>query len=105
MDGSGLVVVAMHAVRGGDAPGNVFFEMEPTSSPVLVAAGDVLRVDGVEYVVTRTAVEGKGAVATSSDVWGDAAQRDGELVVITCLQRAGETGAAADNLVIFAERQ
>jgi hypothetical protein len=102
--GSGLVVVAMHAVRGGNAPGNAFFEMGATESPVVVAAGDTLRVDGVDYTVTRTEVEAKGDVATSAEIWGDPQGRDGELVVITCLQRTGETGAAADNLVLFAQR-
>ena len=101
---SGLVVVAFHAVRGGNAVGNAFFDMEPTTSPLRVAAGDPLWVDGVEFVVTDARVLGKEAAAASSDVWGDAAERHGELVVLTCLQRLGHQGAAAENLVIFAQR-
>ncbi|ACZ31845.1 hypothetical protein Xcel_2831 [Xylanimonas cellulosilytica DSM 15894] len=102
--GSGLVIVTMHAVRGGNAPGNVFFRMEATDSPVTVAEGDPLVVDGVEYVVVRSEVMSKDAASSSADIWGDVAERDGELVLITCLQRAGATGVAADNLIVFAQR-
>jgi len=102
--GSGLVVVTMHAVRGGNAPGNAFFDMGPTASPVTVAAGDPLEVDGVAYTVTGTQVLGKAAASTSAAIWANPSQRDGELVVLTCLQRATEQGPARDNLVIFAKK-
>ncbi len=102
--GTGLVVVAMHAVRGGNAPGNAFFDMGATASPVTVAAGDPLEVDGVRYVVTGTQVLGKAAASTSDEIWADPAAREGELLVLTCLQRASETGSARDNLVVFATR-
>lgn len=102
--GSGLVVVSMHAVRGGNAPGNAFFDMGGTASPVTIAPGDPLEVDGVTYTVTRTQVLGKDAASTSADIWARPSQRDGELVVLTCLQRATEQGPARDNLVIFATR-
>lgn len=102
--GSGLVVVAMHAVRGGNAPGNAFFTMGATESPLTVEVGDPLVVDGVEFAVTGSQVLGKDAAASSDAVWGRPAERDGELVVITCLQRTWEWGSAADNLVIFAQR-
>jgi hypothetical protein len=102
--GSGLVVVTMHAVRGGNAPGNAFFDMGPTASPVTIAVGDPLQVDGVTYTVTRTQVLDKTAASTSADIWARPAQRDGELVVLTCLQRATEQGPARDNLVLFATR-
>lgn len=102
--GSGLVVVAMHAVRGGTAPGNAFFDMGATASPVTVAAGDPLEVDGVPYTVTRTQVLDKRAASMSDEIWANPAGRDGELLVLTCLQRAQETGSARENLVIFAQR-
>lgn len=102
-DASGLVVVAFHAVRAGNGVGNAFFDMRETS-PLRVAAGDPLWVDGVEFVVTDAQVLGKEAAATSADVWGNAAERHGELVVLTCLQRLGMPGAASENLVIFAQR-
>ncbi|QAY69120.1 class F sortase [Xylanimonas protaetiae] len=100
--GSGLVVLAMHAVRGGNAPGNAFFAMEAAESPVTVEVGDVLLVDGVAYTVTGHRVMSKDDAASSAEVWGDPAGRDGELVLITCLQRQGESGSATDNLVVFA---
>jgi hypothetical protein len=103
--GSGLVVVAMHAVRGGNAPGNAFFAMGPTSSHVTVTPGDPLQVDGITYVVTSSEVLDKAAASASDAVWANPAGRDGELVVLTCLQRATEHGAAQDNLVILAKRQ
>ena len=102
--GSGLVVVSMHAVHGGNAPGNAFFDMGPTASPVTVSAGDPLHVDGVTYTVTGTQVLDKAAASTSADIWARPAERDGELVVLTCLQRARHQGPARDNLVIFATR-
>jgi hypothetical protein len=102
--GSGLVVVSMHAVRGGNAPGNAFFDMGPTASPVTIAIGDPLQVDGVTYTVTGTQVLGKTAASTSADIWAAPSQRSGELVVLTCLQRASEQGSARDNLVIFAKQ-
>jgi hypothetical protein len=102
--GSGLVVVAMHAVRGGHAPGNVFFDMGPTDSPVTVRAGDRLIIDGVAFEVTGSEVIGKTVLSASDDIWASWPDRDGEAVILTCLQRATETGSAQDNLVIYARR-
>jgi hypothetical protein len=52
--GLDVPLVAMNVVRGViNPPGNAFFEMGATESPVVVAAGDTLRVDGVDYTVTR----------------------------------------------------
>ncbi len=103
-DESGLVVVAFHAVRGGNAVGNAFFDMEPTASPVLVSVGDPIWVDDVEFVVTGAQVLDRDAAAASSEIWGDAENRHGELIVLTCLQRVGATGQATENLVIHAVR-
>ncbi len=102
--GSGLVVVAMHAVRGGSAPGNAFFDLRADASPLTVADGDVVHVDGVAFTVTGSSVLSKQDTATSAEVWGDPAGRDGELVLVTCLQRSGATGSASENLVVFARR-
>jgi len=98
------VVVAMHALREGRAPGNAFFEDGAADPAVTVRAGDPLVVDGVAYTVTRTEVLAKSAAARSADVW--AAQPGGSerLVVITCLQRAGASGPAAENLLVHAAR-
>lgn len=102
--GSGLVVVAMHAVRGGAAPGNAFLDVRPDATSPSVEVGDVVHVDGVAYTVTGSQVIPKGVAATSPEIWGDPDGRDGELVLVTCLQRARETGSADDNLVVFAQR-
>ncbi len=94
----------MHAVRGGNAAGNAFFALGSEQSPVLVIPGDVLHVDGVVYTVTRSDVLTKSAATTSDAIWADPQGRDGELVVITCLQYTSATGAADENLVIWAHR-
>ncbi|MFE6970450.1 hypothetical protein [Isoptericola sp. NPDC057653] len=99
--GSGLVVVAMHAVRDGHAPGNAFVDPDE-GAQVSLDAGDPLVVDGVAYAVDGVEVLGKDRAAQS--LWDDAPARDGELLVLTCLQRPGTAGAAAENLVVHATR-
>lgn len=37
-------------------------------------------------------------------LWGQWPEREGELVVITCLQRPGQVGNAVENVVLYAER-
>jgi hypothetical protein len=101
---TGLVVVAMHSVRDGNGPGNAFFEVRPDSSPVTIQSGDELQVDGVTYVVTGYKVVAKTDATGSGAIWANPSERKGELVVLTCLQRAGERGSARDNLVIFAQQ-
>lgn len=100
--GTGLVVAAMHAVRGGNAPGNALAAVGPHGSVPVVAVGDRIVVAGVTYAVTGTRVLDKAAAATDPAVWADAAARDGELVVLTCLPRSGQRGAATENLVVHA---
>jgi len=102
--GTRPLVVAMHAVRDGRAPGNAFFESGAREPAVLVAAGDELLVDGVRYLVERTEVLGKAEAARSAEIWGALADGADRLVVVTCLQRAATSGPAAENLVIHAVR-
>ncbi|MFF2269344.1 hypothetical protein ACFVTZ_13830 [Cellulosimicrobium cellulans] len=96
------LVVAMHAVRDGRAPGNAFFERGARDPAVTVAPGDALRVDGATYVVEGTEVLAKDAAAVSPEVWGRRTDGARRLVVLTCLQRTGASGAARENLVIHA---
>ncbi|MFE5307521.1 hypothetical protein [Isoptericola sp. NPDC056573] len=103
-EGSRPRLVAVHAVRDGRAPGNAFFEPGAHDPVVTVSPGDELRVDGVTYLVESTEVLSKADAAASPDVWGHRPDGEARLVVLTCLQRAGSTGAARDNLVIHAVR-
>lgn len=103
--GSGLVVVALHAVRSGEAPGNSFVDVAGEEPTVLVQSGDVLEVDGQRYRVTDTEVMTKTAATQSSRLWEDWESRDGELVVVTCLQRPGQVGNALENVIIYAEQE
>lgn len=102
--GTRPLVVAMHAVRDGRAPGNAFFEPGATDPAVTVAPGDALRVDGAAYVVESAEILPKADAAASPDIWGPRPDGGARLVVITCLQRAGEAGAARENVVIHAVR-
>ncbi|MGE9350280.1 hypothetical protein ACQP60_12505 [Isoptericola variabilis] len=97
-------IVAVHAVRGGRAPGNAFFEPAAHAPAVAVSPGDELRVDGDTYLVESTEVLSKADAAASPDVWGHRPGGEDRLVVLTCVQRAGSTGPARDNLVIQAVR-
>lgn len=99
----GTSVVAVHAVAGGNAPGNAFVDPTPAGPVVTVAAGDPLVVDGVTYTVTSAEVLDKQAARTAQSIWGPADDRTDRLVVLTCLQRGG-TGPATENLVIHAVR-
>lgn len=108
---TGLVVVTMHSVRSGRGPGNYLID-PPTDAAddttagrhPLIFAGDPLEVDGVAYVVTRTAVEAKGAAARDPRIWRDWRTRGDQLVVITCLLSPTVAMKNQDNLVVFAER-
>ncbi|USQ79101.1 hypothetical protein NF556_15975 [Ornithinimicrobium faecis] len=102
---SGLVVIALHAVRSGAAPGNSFVDIDGDGEPqIRVKAGDPLEVDGHDYRVTDTEVLTKTAATQSTRLWEDWESRDGELVVVTCLQRPGQVGNSLENVVIYAER-
>lgn len=103
-EGSHPRIVAMHAVRDGRAPGNAFFEPGVADPALLVHPGDPVVVDGVEYTVTETEVMRKDEAAASPDIWGNGPDGENRLVVVTCLQRAGRTGPAAENLVVHAVR-
>lgn len=98
----GTSIVAMHAVAGGNAPGNAFVDPTATGPVVTVAAGDPLVVDGVTYTVVSTEVLDKQAARAAQSIWGQADDAD-RLVVLTCLQRGG-TEPATENLVIHAVR-
>lgn len=104
--GSGLAVVALHAVRDGLAPGNAFVEVseEEGAPQVTIVPGHELVVDGHRYEVTEVDLLTKDAATRSEQLWGQWPQRDGELVVITCLQRPGQVGNAVENVVLYAER-
>ncbi|KYH43415.1 class F sortase [Branchiibius sp. NY16-3462-2] len=102
---SGLSVVTMHAVYGGRSPGNYLFSMAPDDSHAVIRAGDPVLVAGVGYTVTSTMVIDKVAATDSQRMWGRWKERGNELMIITCLQRAGQGSVhAADNLVVFARR-
>ncbi|MBB2986499.1 hypothetical protein [Terracoccus luteus] len=105
--GSGLVVVAVHAVRGGRGPGNALLDLpaDPTApSPPKVRAGDLLVADGVDYVVTAMATEPKGSAANDPRIWANWRSRGDELVVLTCLLSPSVPMSEQDNLVVFARR-
>lgn len=97
------VIVAMHAVRDGRAPGNAFFESRASDPAVTVSPGHELRVDGTAYSVVRTEILTKADAARSADIWGPQPEGDRRLVIITCLQRLGDTGRADENLVVHAQ--
>ena len=102
---SGLSVVTMHAVYGGRSPGNYLFSMAPADSHAVISAGDPVVVGGVGYTVTSTMIIGKVAAVDSQRMWGRWKERGNELMIVTCLQRAGQGSLhAADNLVVFAKR-
>ncbi|QAY69811.1 class F sortase [Xylanimonas protaetiae] len=94
-------IVAMHAVRGGRAPGNAF---AASSGEVLAAPGDRLYVDGDLYVVDTVEVVPKEAAERDASIWGVRDDGDVRLVVLTCLQRPGGPTRAPDNLVLHASR-
>ncbi|PWJ26787.1 hypothetical protein ATK17_2965 [Branchiibius hedensis] len=102
---SGLSVVTMHAVYGGRSPGNYLFSMAPDDSHAVIRAGDPVIVEGVAYTVSSTMVIDKVAATESQRMWSRWQERGNELMIITCLQRAGQGSLhAVDNLVVFAQR-
>lgn len=102
--GTGLVVVAMHAVRDGRAPGNYLATAGSGVPQFLVEPGDPLVVDGVAYTVTEIFVASKDDVAADERLWGEDAGRHHDLAVISCLQHSGVVGWAVENVVVLAER-
>lgn len=100
---SGLVVVAMHSVRGGRGPGNAFFEPGSGRTPS-VAAGDPLVVDGTAYEVTEVRVARRGTAATDPRLWDRWRERGDELAVVTCLLDPHVPMTRQDNLVVLARR-
>lgn len=103
---SGAVFITMHAVVGGRAPGNYLFDTSTDPSTVLIAEGDTVLADNQTYRVTKVSSMTKAEASKSTEVWGNREVRDGELVIITCLQQPGNSPNqhARDNLVVFAEQ-
>jgi hypothetical protein len=99
----GTTIVTMHAVAGGNAPGNALVTAGRPDPTVTIEAGDPLLVDGVAYTVAGAEVLDKRAVTTAPSVWGEADDGADRLVVLTCVQRGG-AGPAAENLVVHATR-
>ena len=93
---TGTVVVAMHALSGGSAPGNAF--IDPITGETTVGAGDLIDVATRRYTVTQVRRVPKPDLAFDEDLWIPAA---GRLIVITCVPREGT--AARDNLVVIAQ--
>jgi len=102
--GTTPLIVTMHAVRGGTAPGNAFFEVETSTDTVRVAVGDALYVDGSVYTVTAVEILSQDDASASPYIWGVFADGEDRLVVLTCVQRPGRRGFATENLVIHALR-
>lgn len=92
------------AVRDGRAPGNAFARTAGNDVVVLADAGDELHVDGVVYRVEAVDVLAKEAAARAPEIWAPHDDGEDRLVVITCLQRPGAVGPAAENLVLYAMR-
>jgi hypothetical protein len=104
--GSGTVVVAMHAVRGGRGPGNALAEpAEGGRAEVLVSEGEQVRVGPARYRVSEVVVRSKDETRRDRRIWGTG---DGagpyDLAVITCLVDPGVPLAEQANLVVLAER-
>jgi len=92
----GTVVVAMHALNGGHAPGNAL--VDPASGAAAVSAGDLIEVGADTYRVTDTRRVAKPDLAGDAAIWHP---EPGRLVVLTCFPRDG--GAALDNLVVIGQ--
>ena len=101
--GTGLVVVAMHSVRGGRGPGNALFQPGSGRRPN-VSTGDRIEVNGTTYRVTAALIELRGNAATDSRVWADWRRRGNELALVTCLLDPHVPMARQDNLVVLARR-
>lgn len=96
---NGLTLVAMHSMRGGGVgPGNALIDVK--EGRVRVERGETIRLDGVDYTVTETAVVPKRELSHRTDIWND---EPGRLVLTTCLQNAQNTPSAT-NAVIIAHR-
>jgi len=102
--GTTPLIVTMHAVRGGTAPGNAFFDAATGTDAVRVAVGDLLYVAGETYSITAVVIMTQADAAASSSIWGMFPDGEQRLVVITCVQRPGARGRATENLVLYAQR-
>ena len=100
--GTGPVVVAMHSVRGGNAPGNALVDPAGQGATgIRITAGDLIEVGGHTYQVTDVQAESKTETANNPRIWTSPDSDD--LVVITCLLDNSVPLADQLNLVIFAE--
>lgn len=97
---SGTSIVFLHSgIREPDAVGNRLLDRAAHASTL--HTGDVLNVDGSEFIVSSTHVLSKDEVeAGAEEVW---LNEDGRLVLITCLARPGEQ-KAVDVVVVVAQR-
>lgn len=97
--GTGTVFVALHSsgsAAHADAPGNALV-LDGLST---VQVGDLVTLRGEAFTVTRVLTAAKDALATTDEVWE---QREGRLVLVTCVPRPGYA-IGVDNLVVIAER-
>lgn len=102
--GSGTVVVAMHAVRGGRGPGNALVEPGGGGrAEVRIARGDLVAVGDARYRVRHVSVLSKAATASDARIWSPGRGRD-RLALVTCLVDTSVPLAEQDNLVVMAER-
>ncbi|MDK9610545.1 class F sortase [Propionibacterium freudenreichii] len=93
---SGTVFVVSHSVSRGRAPGNYLLNVDKGSSAV--NPGDLIDVDGHDYIAQSWRAVGKTQLPAAQDLW-DAVP--GRLVLITCLEQPD--GSSPDNLVVVAQ--
>lgn len=91
----GTVVIAMHSMRTGFAPGNY---LVGDDGQVLVPDGAEIEALGRTWRVTASQQIPKDQLPTRSDIWDE---EPGRLVIITCRQTGAERTTA--NTVIIAE--
>jgi hypothetical protein len=93
---SGTVFVVSHSVSGGRAPGNYLLNVGKGTSTV--NAGDLISVDGHDYIAQSWRAISKKQLPAAQDLWDPV---PGRLVLITCLEQPD--GNSPDNLVVVAQ--
>ncbi|MCL6424394.1 class F sortase [Brachybacterium sp. JHP9] len=96
VDGTGMVVVATHSVRGlPEIPGSRLIDIDAGRSTL--SPGDVILIGDRRFEVTVVHEELKGDLAGDQEIWADI---PGKLLIVTCLQRSA--GKSQKNIVIEA---